>query len=108
MLLFLVLGCIIDAPVLLILTVPILAPVAATLNLDLIWFGVLIVLMANLGMIKPPYAMIIFMLRGLAPDISTGTMYRGILPFVLSTLAVAIFILFFPILAIWLPNILMG
>jgi C4-dicarboxylate transporter DctM subunit len=108
MLMFLILGCVMDAPVLLMLTVPILAPVAVALNLDLIWFGVLIVLMTNLGMITPPYAMIIFLLRGLAPDIPTGTMYRGILPFVLSTLAVAILILFFPALATWLPNILIS
>jgi tripartite ATP-independent transporter DctM subunit len=107
MLLFLLLGCVMDAPVLLLLTVPILAPVAVALHFDLIWFGVLLVLMTNLGMITPPYAMIIFLLRGLAPDIPIGTMYRGILPFVLSTLAVAILILFFPALTTWLPNVLM-
>lgn len=107
MLMFLLLGCIIDSAVLLILSIPILAPIAEALGLDLIWFGVLLVLMANLAMITPPYAMIIFILRGLAPDIPIGTMYRGILPFVLSTLAVAILILFFPALAIWLPNLLM-
>jgi TRAP-type C4-dicarboxylate transport system permease large subunit len=107
MLMFLILGCIIDSAVLLILSIPILAPIAEALGLDLIWFGVLLVLMANLAMITPPYAMIIFILRGLAPDIPIGTMYRGILPFVLSTLAVAILMLFFPALATWLPNILM-
>jgi len=107
MLMFLILGCVMDAPVLLLLTVPILTPVAVALNFDLIWFGILIVLMVNLGMITPPYAMIIFLLRGLAPDIPIGAMYRGILPFVLITLAVAILILFFPALATWLPNILM-
>ena len=107
MLMFLILGCIIDSAVLLILSIPILAPIAEALHIDLIWFGVLLVLMANLAMITPPYAMIIFILRGLAPDIPIGTMYRGILPFVLSTLVVAILILFFPALAIWLPNIMM-
>ena len=50
----------------------------------------------------------IFLLRGLAPDIPVGAMYRGVLPFVLSTLAVVILIFFFPVLVTWLPNIMMG
>jgi tripartite ATP-independent transporter DctM subunit len=107
-LMFLILGCFMDAPILIILTVPILAPVAVALGFDLIWFGILLVLTTNLGMITPPYAVIIFLLRGLAPDIPTRVMYRGILPFVVSSLAVVILILFFPVLATWLPNIISG
>jgi tripartite ATP-independent transporter DctM subunit len=104
---FLILGCLIDAPVIMLLFVPILVPVAETMGIDLLWFGILIVLMANLGAITPPYALIIFLLRGLSPDIPVGVMYRGVLPFVLSTLVVVIFLFFFPVLITWLPNILM-
>lgn len=104
---FLILGCLIDAPVIMLLFVPILVPVAETMGIDLLWFGILIVLMANLGAITPPYALIIFLLRGLAPDIPVGVMYRGVLPFVLSTLVVVILLFFFPILITYLPNLLM-
>jgi C4-dicarboxylate transporter DctM subunit len=104
--LYLFFGFIMDSGVALILTLPILAPIAAAVGIDLIWLGVVVILVCNLGMITPPYAIIVFMLRGLAPDIPLSTMYRGVMPFVLSSVVVAILILFFPVLSTWLPSIL--
>jgi len=106
MLSYLILGFVMDAPLVLLLTVPLLYPVAEPLGIDPIWFGVLLVLMANLGLITPPYGAGLFVLRGVAKDVSITTMYRGVLPFVISTLVVAVLILYFPQLAIWLPNLI--
>jgi tripartite ATP-independent transporter DctM subunit len=103
---FLLLGFIMDAGVVLVFTLPILAPIAQALNIDMIWLGVLLVLTVNLGMITPPYAIVIFMLRGLAPDIPSPVLYRGVIPFVWSSLVVAALIFFIPPIATWLPNIL--
>ena len=104
---YLLFGLVCDAPIILILTLPILAPMLRGMGIDLIWFGVLSVLMTNLGTITPPYAMGIFMLRSIAPpDVSLGTMFRGIVPFCLSSLAVGVLILFFPALATLLPGLM--
>lgn len=106
MLLYLILGYVMESSIVLILTVPLLTPVAEAMGLDLIWFGVLLVLVTNLGMITPPYGSILFILRTMNKDVSIGTMYRGVMPFVVSTLVVAVLILFFPPLATWLPSMM--
>jgi TRAP-type C4-dicarboxylate transport system permease large subunit len=107
MLMYLLLGCITSAPIVLILTVPILAPILGDLGFDLIWVGVLLVLLTNLGVITPPYGMGVFLLKGVAKDVDLFTIYRGVLPFVVSSILVAVLILFFPSLATWLPNQMM-
>lgn len=100
-------GMICDAPIIIILTIPILAPMLKAMGVDLIWFGVLCALIGGLGTISPPFAIGIFMLRSIAaPDLSLGTMYRGIIPFCVCTLIIAILILFIPGLAIWLPGLM--
>jgi len=107
MLMYLILGCITSAPIVLILTVPILAPILSGLGFDLIWVGVLLVLLTNLGVITPPYGMGVFLLKGVAKDVDLFTIYRGVIPFVVSSIVVAVLILFFPSLATWLPNQMM-
>ncbi|MBA7707121.1 Sialic acid TRAP transporter permease protein SiaT [subsurface metagenome] len=107
MLMYLILGCITSAPVVLILTVPILAPILSGLGFDLIWVGVLLVLLTNLGVITPPYGMGVFLLKSVAKDVDLFTIYRGVIPFVVASIVVAVLILFFPALATWLPNQMM-
>jgi TRAP-type mannitol/chloroaromatic compound transport system permease large subunit len=72
----------------------------------MIWFGVLVVLMVNTGSITPPYAFSLFLLRAIGKevghDIPIGVMYRGIMPFVVSSVVVALMIFFVPPLATWL------
>lgn len=104
---YLLLGLVMEAPVVLILTVPFLAPVAGHLGVDPIWFGILLVLMTNLGVITPPYGMTAFMIRAVCcPEISVGTMFRGVIPFCIASIAVCLLIVFFPALATWLPNLI--
>ncbi|OGO24159.1 MAG: hypothetical protein A2144_14635 [Chloroflexi bacterium RBG_16_50_9] len=104
---YIIFGIICDAPIIVIITLPILGPMLKAMGIDLIWFGVLTTLFVGLGSISPPYAMNIFMLRSIAcPDVPLSTMYRGILPFCISTLVVGILVLFYPALATWLPNLM--
>jgi tripartite ATP-independent transporter DctM subunit len=104
---YILFGIICDAPIIVIITLPILGPMLKAMGIDLIWFGVLTTLFVGLGSISPPYAMNIFMLRSIAcPDVPLGVMYRGIIPFCICTAVVGILILFFPILATWLPNLM--
>jgi tripartite ATP-independent transporter DctM subunit len=100
-------GIICDAAIIVILTVPILAPIAEALGIDLIWFGILTTVTVGLGSLTPPFAMGIFVLRAVAlPDVSLGVMYRGIIPFCITTVVVIILILFFPAIATWLPGLM--
>ncbi|OGO18330.1 MAG: hypothetical protein A2Z02_02420 [Chloroflexi bacterium RBG_16_48_7] len=107
MVIYLIFGIICDAPIILILTTPILAPALKGMGVDLIWFGVLATLVVNVGTITPPYAMSIFMLRSLAmKDVSLGVMFRGVIPFCISSFIVAVLIIIFPAIATWLPELM--
>ncbi len=103
---YFVLGCFISIIPLVLITVPIFAPIAANLGWDPIWFGVVIVMMTQMAGITPPYGINLFALKGVAKDISIGTMYRGIVPFILVMAVVIAIIVAFPQVSIFLPNLI--
>lgn len=105
---YLIWGIISESIIVVLITVPILAPVAKAMGIDLVWFGVLITVTANVGFLTPPYAMGIFVLKSVAPgNVSISSMYRGIIPFCISTFVVIALILLFPSIATWLPYLMM-
>ncbi len=106
---YMILGCFIDALALILLTVPIFYPVVVdVLGYDPIWFGVIIVLVVAMGVITPPVGMNVFIIKGVARDIPLETIFKGVWPFV-SALAVCILILIvFPQLATFLPQLISG
>jgi tripartite ATP-independent transporter DctM subunit len=103
---YLILGCVMDPIPLLLLTVPIFAPMATALGYDPIWLGVLVILTCNVGFITPPYAGAIFILKGAFPEIPIGTLYRGVIPFVLASVVVIAIVVAFPSLATWIPYLM--
>lgn len=86
------------------LTVPIFYPLVVHLGLDPIWFGVLIVCVVEIGMISPPVGMNVFVLRSVLPEVSTGTIFRGVMPFFVMDIVRIAVLAAFPIIAIWLPS----
>ena len=105
---YLFFGIICDAPIILLLTLPILAPMIKEMGINMIWFGVLSTLITNLGAITPPFAMGIFMLKNISPsDLTIASMYRGVIPYCTATLVIVLLIMFYPELATWLPNLMM-
>ena len=82
MLMYLVLGCLMDAMAMIILTVPIIFPVITQLGFDPIWFGVIIVMTVELGLIHPPVGMNVFVIKSVVKDVSFTTIFKGVLPFV--------------------------
>ncbi|TYO97023.1 TRAP transporter large permease [Desulfallas thermosapovorans] len=107
LLIYLVLGCFIDALALVLLTVPIFYPVAVqTLGYDPIWFGVIIVLTVAMGVITPPVGMNVFIIKGVAPEIPLEVIYRGIWPFLGAIILCLVILIVFPQLATFLPNLL--
>jgi tripartite ATP-independent transporter DctM subunit len=104
MLMYLVLGCLMDAMAMIILTVPIIFPVVTALGFDPIWFGVIIVMTVELGLIHPPVGMNVFVIKSVIPDVSFSTIFVGVLPFILTDLLRLVILIAFPILALWLPS----
>jgi len=103
MLMYLVLGCLMDAMAMIILTVPIIFPVVTALGFDPIWFGVIIVMTVELGLIHPPVGMNVFVIKSVVKDVSFTTVFKGVLPFVATDIVRLIILIAFPIIALWLP-----
>jgi len=104
MLMYLVLGCLMDAMAMIILTVPIIFPVVTALGFDPIWFGVVIVMTVELGLIHPPVGMNVFVIKSVVKDVSFTTIFKGVLPFVATDIVRLIVLIAFPTIALWLPN----
>ena len=104
MLMYLVLGCLMDALAMIILTVPIVFPVIKALGFDPIWFGVIIVMTVELGLIHPPVGMNIFVIKSVVEDVKISTIFYGVIPFIITDLIRLVILIAFPILALWLPS----
>ena len=104
MLMYLVLGCLMDSLAMVILTVPIIFPVITHLGFDPIWFGIIIVMTVELGLIHPPVGMIVFVIKSVVQDVSFSTIFKGVLPFIITDLIRLVILIAFPIIALWLPS----
>jgi len=103
--LYVFLGCILDAGSIFMITVPILYPVVMALHFDPIWFGVIIVMNMEIGNITPPFGINLFVMKGIVPrDVLFGDIIRGITPFVLVQALALVLTIAFPWLSLWLPS----
>ena len=108
LLMYLVLGCLMDAMAMVILTVPIVFPVVTALGFDPIWFGIVIVMTVELGLIHPPVGMNVFVIKSVIKDVNMSTIFIGVLPFVVTDLIRLVILIVFPLLATWLPQRMIG
>ncbi|MEM9247991.1 MAG: TRAP transporter large permease [Pseudomonadota bacterium] len=105
---YIVLGTFLEGFAMMVLTVPIVLPVITTLGYDPIWFGIIMVLVLEMGLISPPVGLNVFVVKGVAPDVPLGEVYRGILPF-WGAMAVGVALLvMFPQIALFLPDTMLG
>ena len=104
MVMYLVLGCLMDAMAMIILTVPIIFPVIVHLGFDPIWFGVIIVMTVELGLIHPPVGMNVFVIKSVVKDVSFTTIFKGVLPFIATDIVRLVILIAFPVIALWLPT----
>ena len=105
MLFYLIVGTVIDSLALILLTLPIFTPLMKELGVDLIWFGVMIVLMAQMGVITPPVGVNVYVVNGVDRSIPMQTVFRGSMPFLIALVVLAALLMFFPGIATWLPNL---
>jgi len=97
-------GFFMDSMALVVVTIPIFFPVVMKLGFDPIWFGVIIVLTAEMGVITPPVGVNVFVIKGIAPDVPLETIFKGILPFLAALIIVTIMLIVFPQIATFLPS----
>jgi len=103
-LMYLVLGCIMDAMAMVILTVPIVYPVILALGFDPIWFAVIVVMTVELGLISPPVGMNVFVIKSVVPELSFARIFRGVAPFIVTDVIRLALLIAFPVIVTWLPS----
>lgn len=101
---YVVLGCFLESISMMLLTVPIFYPIVAGLGFDLIWFGIVVIVVIEISLITPPIGMNIFVLRAVLPDIPVMTVFKGVIPFIIADLVRVFLIVSFPVIALWLPS----
>jgi tripartite ATP-independent transporter DctM subunit len=104
MLMYLVLGCLMDAMAMIILTIPVIFPVITALGFDPIWFGIIIVMTVELGLIHPPVGMNVFVIKSVVQDVKFSTIFIGVIPFVITDILRLAILIVFPIIATFLPS----
>ena len=100
---FLILGSIFDTIAAMVITMPFVYPLVVGLGYDPIWWGIVLVMVIEIGMITPPIGLNVFVLYGVAQTIPLKTIFAGIVPFLIADLARLIIVILFPALALWLP-----
>lgn len=101
---YLVLGCFLETMSMVMLTVPIFYPIVASLGFDLVWFGVIVVVAAEISLITPPLGLNIFMIKNVMPDVPLGTIIRGVTPFVMMDILRLLLLVFVPWIVLVIPN----
>ena len=102
LILFVLLGCVMDSLAMLLLTVPVVYPLIESAGFDPVWFGIVAVITVELGLITPPVGMNVFVIKSVAPDIQIKDIFKGVLPFVMSDVVRLLLIIAFPVLAVGL------
>jgi len=103
---FLIAGCFIDALALVTLTIPIFFPVILELGFDPVWFGVIVVVITQMGVITPPVGVNVYVVSGIERDIPLPVIFKGALPFLLMLVIAALLLIMMPQLCLFLPNLL--
>lgn len=101
---YMILGCFMEGFAMLVLSMPIFFPVIQQLGLDPIWFGVLVVLTLEMGLISPPVGVNVFIVKSVAPKVPLGDIFRGVVPFWIAMLITLAILVAFPQIALYLPN----
>jgi tripartite ATP-independent transporter DctM subunit len=108
LLMVVVLGFFLPPASIILMTAPIILPPLRGAGFDLVWFGVVMTIVMEMGLIHPPVGLNLFVIKSIAPDISFGELVWGTLPFVAIMIVAVLLICLFPAIALWLPKIIMG
>ena len=101
---FILLGCVMDCYAIMILMVPILFPIIKAMNFNPLWFGVIMVIVLEVGLITPPVGLNVFVIKGAVPDVSLTTIFKGVWPFLIAAVVCITIIILFPDIVMFLPS----
>jgi tripartite ATP-independent transporter DctM subunit len=101
---YMILGMFLEGYSILVLTLPIVIPIVKALNYDLIWFGVVMVILLEMGLISPPVGINVFVVKGLVPEVPMGKIFKGIIPFWIAMGVCVMLLIAFPEIALFIPN----
>ena len=101
---YFVLGCLLNSLAMILLTIPIVFPIVKALGYDPVWFGIIMVMVVELGLITPPIGMNVFVIKGITKDIPLETIFRGVTPFIIAQIILIAVLIVFPSIALWLPS----
>ena len=102
--LYLLLGMVLDGLGMMILTLPVIYPAMMALGFDPVWFGVIVVKMIEIGLVTPPVGLNCYVVNGVRPDIPLETIFRGVLPFLVGEVIIMTLLIAFPEIVLFLPN----
>ena len=103
---YVVLGTAMEELSMILLTVPVFFPLVVGLGFDPVWFGIIIVIVVQIGLISPPVGMNMFVVKNMLPSVATATVFRGVMPFVVAEIVLLAIIVSFPEISLWLPRLL--
>ena len=103
---YLILGCVLESLSMILLTVPVFYPMMQSLGFDLIWFGIVVVVVTEISLITPPIGLNVFVLKAVLPDVTTRTIFRGVTPFWVADIVRLLLIVTIPALSLYLPSLL--
>jgi tripartite ATP-independent transporter DctM subunit len=107
LLILLFLGCFVDQVSMMLITLPFFMPLVQRYDVDLVWFGVLFLICMQLGLLTPPFGLLLFTMKGVAPpSITMHQVYMASMPYIAMSLVILVLIFFFPMIATWLPAVL--
>lgn len=101
---YLCLGCIMDSFSVMIITVPIITPIIASMGYDILWWGIINLIIVEIGLITPPFGLHLFILKSMLPNVSLLRIYLGVLPFCIADFLKMAILVAFPVLVLWLPS----
>ena len=106
LLIYAALGCVMDSLAMVLLLAPIFLPVVTNMGMNPIWFGVLMVMIMEMGLITPPVGMNVFVIKGVTKDVPMDVIFRGVIPFIVALIAAVGLVIIFPQIALWFPGVL--
>ena len=104
---YLLLGSLMEAFAVMVITVPIVTPLVLSLGYDLVWWGIIMLIVVEVGMIHPPLGLNVFVLKSITPDVPLWTIYKGVLPFCVADLIKLVLMVLIPAITLWLPSTMM-
>ncbi|MGE0736614.1 MAG: TRAP transporter large permease subunit, partial [Alphaproteobacteria bacterium] len=101
---YLVLGCLLESLSMILLTIPIFYPIVQSLGFDMVWFGIIVVVVVEISLITPPVGMNVFVIKAIVPDVSISTIFRGLTPFLVADIFRLALFIFVPPIILFLPS----